>query len=123
MENKERIVGLSKLRYELIINEALDQSLAEKNSQKIDEYANEIRKLLKENFESLEFEFIFEQLSCLGEAPNLLYDDDGHWTVTSDGFQSVTANGPDDWEGTFFVKKEDWKNTPREALKQYLFEE
>jgi hypothetical protein len=55
----------------------------------------------------------------LGDAPNLLYDDNGHWSITSDGFQSVVTV-PSDVETHFFIEKEKWKNTIREALDFYL---
>ena len=133
MENKERIIELNKLRYQLINeqNEAWEESkdsidvvLDDKPNrldEMIDEYAKEICKLIKKSFDNLEFEFILEQLSNLGDAPCLLYDDNGHWAVSGDGFASVSLE-VNDWEGSFFVEKNEWKETPREALRRYVFE-
>jgi hypothetical protein len=124
----ENIIELNKLRYELIHKknaawneetEKYDYDTSE-DDKKIDEYAAEICKLLKENFENLKFEFILEQLANLGDAPSVLYDDNGNWAISGDGFASVSLEIAD-WEGTFFVEKECWKETPREALRYYLF--
>lgn len=89
------------------------------DDQKIDELAVEIEKSIKLYFNELAFDFIVEQLSNLGQAPNLLYDDNSMWAVTSEGFSSVSLE-VSDWEGSFFVKKEQWRKTPREALYFYL---
>ena len=112
---KNQIASLDKIRYELIAQEK-----SEENEKKIDEHADKILALINENKDQLEFEFIFEQLTRLGHAPQLLYDDDGHWSINSEGFASVVYEGPEDWEGTFFVPKEKWFNTIREALSAYL---
>jgi hypothetical protein len=136
MKNKERINELNKLRYQLINeqNEAWEESKSKDSidvvldskpnrlDEMIDEYAKEIRKLIEKSFENLEFEFIVEQLSNLGDAPCLLYDDNGNWSVSGSGYASVSLE-VNDWEGSFFVKKEDWYKTPREALRAYVFVE
>ena len=89
-----------------------------------DEYGVEIFRLLQENFERLEFEFILEHLANLGQCPNLLNDDNGHWAFASNGYQNVVCgDDPENVETSFFVEAKLWKYTPREALKYYLFEE
>lgn len=91
----------------------------EVDGHEIDELADQIYSLLKNHKDDLSFEFIFEQLTKLGHAPNLLYDDNGHFALVGDGYQSV----PDeisDVEMQFFVEKEHWKNSVREALSEYL---
>ena len=94
------------------------------DEKKIDELASEIEKYIKAYHEQLPFEFIMEQLSNLGQAPNLLYDDNGNWAVTCDGFQSVVmGDEPEDVEMQFMVEAALWKPTPREALIRYLTED
>lgn len=124
MNYKEKILELSKLRYEIILNEAVGFNNPE-NEKKIDEYADQIADLLKKGFDNLEFEFIVEQLSHLGDSPNLLYDDNGMWIVSCDGYQSVVTESPvDKFETCFLIEnKNAWANNPREALRYYLFNE
>ena len=52
-----------------------------------------------------------------GACPAILNDDNGHWAVAFDGIQSVTyGDEPEDVHTTFFVYKEFWKNSIREAI-------
>lgn len=58
-------------------------------------------------------------LTKRGDAPNLVYDDNGHWAVSGDGCQTVSAV-PSDATITVFVKKRWWKDGPLEAIQAYL---
>jgi hypothetical protein len=115
MNYQKEILNLDKVRYELI-----DQEETPENDKKIDEYADKILALINEGKDQLKFEFIFEQLTRLGQAPCLLYDDDGHFAMLDEGFCTAVSEGPIDWDGVFSIKKEDWANTIREALEKYL---
>jgi hypothetical protein len=86
----------------------------------IDELAEEIERRIKEWRNLLSFEFIMEQLTMLGDAPNLLYDDNGHWAITGEGYQNVVTGEPADLETHFMIEAKHWKNTIREALNDYL---
>ena len=58
-----------------------------------------------------------EALAKEGFCPNLLNDDNGHWALVFDGFQSVPfGDDPEDISTTFFVFKDQWKDTVREAI-------
>jgi len=46
----------------------------------------------------------------------LVSDDQGHWAVVEDGFQSLSSGPPDDCSTTFFIKKAEWKTTVRKAI-------
>lgn len=117
MNYKEEILKLHNARYAII------KSKNSKSREKeIDKYTEDITNLLKEGFDTLEFDFIIEQLSFLGEAPCLLYDDNGNWAVSSDAYSSISLE-VSDWEGSFFVEKKCWKETPKEALRYFLFNE
>lgn len=118
--SKEKILSLNIERQNLLSKENLLKS----EELQIDKYANDILNIIKEDFHNLSFDFIFEQLSYLGHAPNLLYDDNGHWVVTSDGFQSINSeDSPQDVELFFFIEAKYWKDSPMEALKSYIFED
>ena len=72
--------------------------------------------LFKKYQEGTPLEEILERLSENGSCPNLLNDDAGHWALAFDGMQSVVENLPEDVETFFFVEKEDWKDSVREAV-------
>lgn len=47
----------------------------------------------------------------------LLFDDDGHWSLATDGIQSVPReSGPQIISTSFWVEKDDWYDTPEEAI-------
>lgn len=117
---KTKIQQLNDERYKLIHLQQDEET--EEREQKIDLLAEEIFLLIQTHADELEFEFIFDQLANLGHAPNLLYDDNGHWAVTCDGWQNVVADEPEDVETHFYVEAHLWKDTPREALKVYFTE-
>jgi hypothetical protein len=83
---------------------------------------NEILKDYKDRVRTLE-ETLYN-LSRLGSCPNLLYDDNGHWALVFDGFQTLcTEDKPIDIETTFWVKAEDWKDNIYDAVIWSLKEE
>jgi hypothetical protein len=87
----------------------------------IDEIKNEIIELIFKNESSLSVECIIETLTHLGCAPNILYDDNGHFAITDEGFQSIcSGDEPDDVELSFKVEKKFWKDSIKEALDTYL---
>jgi len=121
MDYKNEIELLDKLRYEFIenVNSHYYSDNQDENN-KIDEIGDEIRKMIWKGKEQLTFEFIFEQLTRLGDAPCLLYDDDGKFAITGDGMCSVPTDEDEEWEGTFIVEKNGWFDTIREALYHYI---
>jgi len=131
---EQEIESMNKFRYSLIEkrnkhwNEEsgeydLDGYDRKEDENKIDELAKEIEKYIKLYHEQLSFDFIMEQFANLGHCPNLLNDDNGHWAITSEGFQNVVfGDEPEDVETSFFVEAAKWKNTPREALTLYINE-
>jgi len=127
---QDEITSMSKFRYSLIkrINETKEENENEIGttaaSKKVDELGEEILKYINTYFDSLPFDFIMDELANLGQCPNLLNDDNGHWAVTGDGYQNVVAEDePEDVETHFFVEANEWKNTPKEALLHYLNQE
>lgn len=89
--------------------------------ERIDEFGNKIYTLLKDFQDELPFEFIIEELTKLGAAPNLLYDDNGHFAISGDGFQPVSLDiKVSDLTISTLITKNQWKPTIREALKHYL---
>jgi len=120
------IENLSKKRYEL--NDKYQASWDDEAEdyqneypEEIDSLGEEILKYIKLWKNSLPFEFILEELTKLGWAPCLLYDDDGRWAVSGEGMQSVSVNNDNfDCHLSHFVKKDMWKDSIREALNYYL---
>ena len=89
----------------------------------IDKLAEAIMGRIQEDFLSLPFDFILEELTKLGDAPSLIYDDDGHWAIPSSSFGAAVLDKSDDYSVTFFVDKDQWFDSPRAALKHYIFHE
>lgn len=90
----------------------------------IDEIGEKILKGLKKHRDQLQVDFIIESLTMLGDAPQLIYDDNGHFAVTGSGFAPVpmTDSGKFEEDEQFMsvVGPEQWKDTIREALNHYL---
>jgi hypothetical protein len=131
MNNTEfmnEIDRLHKFRYNLIKRKEEGKTNPIDNNPITDKDINglfdEIIKWIKKYFEDLPFDFIMDHLANLGGCPCLINDDNGHWAVTTEGFQNVVSGDePQDVTTTFFVEAKNWKNTPREALKDFLFNE
>lgn len=107
------------------INKLLDKRdlLLNKNqdSKEADKIQDEIMSVIKKNFNVYEVDFIIETLTRFGDAPCVVYDDNGLFAISGAGSQPVVF-GKQKIEGTIsvFVKKTQWKKTIREALKHYL---
>lgn len=89
----------------------------------IDDLADQIMDAIKRWRNALSFEFIIEELTKLGHAPCLLYDDNGNFAISGEGMQTISPDGIDNQELFHFIKKEMWKPTIREALNYYLDDE
>lgn len=90
-------------------------------SPEIDVLADNLLALIRQHRNLLEVDFIIEELTKLGQAPNILYDDNGHFAITADGYSSVSTE-PRDASIFSFVRKSQWKRTIREALENFMFE-
>lgn len=121
---KTHIENLSKKRYEYlkIQEDSWNEDILdyENEPKEINELADEILKCIQQWREELSFEFIFEELTKLGWAPCLLYDDNGNFAVSGEGMQGINPDGADNCEMIHFVEKDKWKPTIREALYHYL---
>ena len=124
------IENLSKKRYEYFAMDDPDfvsgKTDEGKYQKEIDELGAEILKYIKLWKWALPFEFIFEELTKLGWAPCLLYDDNGGFAVSGEGMQSIPMDTVQetgtDWI-SHWVKKDGWFPTIREALNSYLDED
>ena len=110
---KKEITALVKERYNLLNTD-------EKNS-RVDEIQKQITEVFIKKFKDYEVDFILETLTMFGYAPNVIYDDNGLFAVSSDGYQPVVT-GRKKIQGsmTVFVERNQWKKTIRLALKHYL---
>ena len=131
MNEKEKYINdLSVERYKFI--KIREESWDEKELKyiyeppEIDSLGDEILYKINQWRDDLRFEFIIEELTKLGQAPNLLYDDDGRFAITGEGFQNVNTSENNENVDMFFefiVTAECWKETIREALYYYLDEQ
>lgn len=125
LTNEITIKNLSDKRQDLFnkYNESYDEEISEHTEEypkEIDELGDEILGRIKLWKNSLSVEFILEELSKLGYATCLLYDDEGHWAISTDGVQTVVIGDPVDVSMNNFVEKDMWKDTIREAINYYL---
>lgn len=83
---------------------------------------NEILESLEE--ESICCERALQDLAKGGACPNLLNDDNGHWALTFDGFQTIpSSEEPEDVSLSCFIESDMWKDTIREAMLHTLKKE
>jgi hypothetical protein len=67
--------------------------------------------------DKLNSEQALEALARIGYCPCLFNDDNGHWAISFDGFQSVPAgDAPDDISTYCWIEKKWWKDSIKEAL-------
>ena len=60
---------------------------------------------------------VVEKLVNSGWCVGLLFDDNGHWALATDGTQNVPlGDGPEDIATTFFIEKELWCDTAPLAI-------
>lgn len=97
--------------------------LIKKNSEdkRIDLIQRSIEEEIRKNFNDYEVDFILETWTRFGAAPCLMYDDNGFFAVSGDGYNPVVW-GKRKIEGTMcvFLTKDQWKKTIREALRYYI---
>lgn len=73
------------------------------------------------NFDAYTIEEIIETLTRFGQAPCLMYDDNGKFALSSDGYQPlVTGDELIDGSINVVVNAHMWKKTVREAIYHYL---
>lgn len=108
------------------IKKLLDERdvLLSTDEKKADEIEKQITDLFKKDFNNYAVDFILESLTRFGQSPNVMYDDNGLFAVSSAGYQPVVT-GRQKIDGTVavFVNRQQWKKTIRLALKHYLFDE
>lgn len=122
------IENFSKSRYEFLEKfqsswEPESEEYEIEEPKEIDELAEQILEYIKSWRHALPFEFIIEELTKLGWAPCLLYDDNGNFAISGEGMQTISAEGVDSQELFHFIEKDMWKPTIREALNYYLDED
>ena len=90
----------------------------------IDKLGNQIKKALVKHSDELPVDFILESLTSLGDAPQLLYDDNGHFAISGDGYapapMSDSGKFEEDVSLTAIVEPDMWYDTIRGALNHYL---
>lgn len=122
---KEEILGLN-IKRKIYIDkyeDSWDEELlmyAIQEPKEIDECSEQIFEKLKKGKEVLDVDFIIEILTHLGDAPNILYDDNGNFAVENSGYQTVSVDEKNNMSMTFFVESKKWKSTIRSAIIYYL---
>jgi len=90
----------------------------------MDRLAVRIENLVKKHFDDLQVDFILDAMTHLGCCPQLIYDDNGWWSVTESAFSRVSLDDKpvDKFVGTVYIEgQEPWKESIREAVRYYIF--
>jgi hypothetical protein len=108
-----------------LIEERSDLLDLDYNDPKADEMTEEIIKLLVENHKSLPVDFIIESFTKLGHCPSILYDDNGFFSIQSDGMQDLPVDSKGNeklvTDISFIIEdKESWQPTIRGAIEYWL---
>ncbi len=99
---KKEIIELIKER-DLLLN-------TDNKNERIDEIEKIITDVFIKNVANYEVDFILETLTKFGQAPNVMYDDNGLFAVSAAGYQPVvTGNQKINGALTVFVEKAQWK--------------
>lgn len=92
----------------------------------VEEYTKQIKDYIIEKYNEMPIEFVIETCTRLGEAPNLLYDDNGNFAVSGIGMQPVVTGDEriEDENLCSYVESASWWfPTIREAVYNYLTRE
>ena len=72
----------------------------------VNSYDKKIKDLLYKNKNRLSIEYILETMTKLGNSPNVLYDDNGHFCIEEEGYQNAPVkNKPEAITMTFITQK------------------
>lgn len=85
----------------------------------VDELGKEILDLLINNHKDLPVDFVLESLTHLGCDVSMIYDDNGHFAISTTSYGSVSTE-IEDYAATYFVEKNCWGSTIREAIDIYF---
>lgn len=91
--------------------------------EEIDKLSEQIINKIRKDKDLLDVDFIIERLTELGDAPSILYDDNGNFAVESSGVQTVPIGEVTNIEMGFLIEKDSWFPTIRKALYYYLEQE
>lgn len=91
-----------------------------KNNKRIDEIKKQIQDEIIANYYYYPVDFILETWTRFGASPNLVYDDDGLFAISNIGYPAVYGKQKMEGEIIVLIKKNQWKESIREALKIYI---
>ncbi len=87
----------------------------------VDAVRDAIKKDIVDHFDAYAIDEIIETLTRFGEAPCLVYDDNGRFALSGDGYQPVVTDDELIEGGlTVVVEAHMWKKTIREAVLHYM---
>lgn len=124
MKNKIIELVLKRNKFVDIYYDSFDETTFEyaiEEPKEIDDLGDEIRKLIESGVKTLDVDFVLETLTKLGDAPQLMYDDNGHFAFSEDCLVPVTSDKFDESvQFTVFIEPDYWFDNIRDALEYYL---
>ena len=107
--------------------EMREEAISADNTEEKDALYDKIRDYLLDQYQYLSVEDILEADASIGGCMSLLYDDNGHWAIGTDGTQNIDLDFDEkkpedncDFYGTWFLQKDDWKDSVKEAVNHYF---
>lgn len=124
MKNKIIELVFKRNKFVDIYYDSFDETTSEhtiEEPKEIDDLGDEIRKLIESGVKTLDVDFVLETLTKLGDAPQLMYDDNGHFAFSEDCLAPVTFDKFDESvQFTVFIEPDYWFDNIRDALEYYL---
>lgn len=88
----------------------------------IDQIDDQIFEYIRNNSDSLPLEFIITTLNNIGHSICMVYDDNGKYAFTGDGFSDIATDNTPTSVITCIIEPDKWSDDIRTALKIYLNE-
>ena len=120
MQKIEDIIN-ERVKARLVLVDA-EQEKDKPDYREADKIQAEITEYIKSRWDLVPVDFILETLTHFGQAPAVVYDDDGYWQVSGGGYHELEIRKEESSSMMVMVEQKGWFDTIRKALWYYMFE-